>query len=61
MEFPYPANLGTIIEWAVCKLCGEKKKSGGTAGTSHLRRHTTICLKRRKVDKSHTTVVVNGQ
>ncbi|KAI3920239.1 hypothetical protein MKX01_017896 [Papaver californicum] len=61
MELPDPANPETIIQWAVCKLCGEKKKLDGTAGTSHLRRYTTICSKRRRVDKSQTTIAVNGQ
>ncbi|XP_026399401.1 zinc finger BED domain-containing protein RICESLEEPER 2-like [Papaver somniferum] len=47
--------------WAVCRICGERKKSGGNAGTSHLKRHTNSCLKKRKTDNSQTTIVVNGQ
>ncbi|KAI3850431.1 hypothetical protein MKX03_037200, partial [Papaver bracteatum] len=51
-----PENPGMTIKWAVCKLCDEKKKSCGNAGTSHLRRHANSCLKKRKIANSQTTL-----
>ncbi|XP_026383399.1 zinc finger BED domain-containing protein RICESLEEPER 4-like [Papaver somniferum] len=47
--------------WAVYRICGERKKSGGNAGTSHLKRHTNSRLKKRNTDNSQTTIAVNGQ